>query len=169
MAKSLGTLAALLLVTTCLAAPRPPPGRPDRHATTYWWRTTGAAVTGTTHPDRCSLLLYTKTIAFAATWAANGVSLQFENNAWKFADGQEVPILLHIGSSEITSVATGQDTILSTSIDGATAALLPHADSISMSYFAAAGTDSSFSLTVDPKKMPALLQALDRCRKLLPQ
>lgn len=115
------------------------------------------------------MLLYTKTIAFAATWAANGVSLQFENNAWKFADGQEVPILLHIGSSEITSVATGQDTILSTSIDGATAALLPHADSISMSYFAAAGTDSSFSLTVDPKKMPALLQALDRCRKLLPQ
>ena len=134
---------------------------------TYWWRTTDGAVVGTHHSQQCSLVMFNVTQAVVITWDHSaGHSIRLEDNSWHFTD-TPLPLVLRIGGTQLAGTATGSDTFIAMPLAAPIETILAHTDAIDASYIDDSGVHR-FGFTVDRTKMPALLKAVERCRRQAP-
>lgn len=135
---------------------------------TYWWHTADAAVIGLHHPvDQCALVLSTKDRGVIISWDRRSKSIQLASKEWHFADGQSVPVLVQVGEMQATGNAVSNNDFLTLMLREPIGAALAHADRISLGYIAPSGMASRVDFPIDVGRLPQLLKAVERCRKLL--
>ena len=138
---------------------------------TTWWRTDGAEVMQEADQNVCALFVFQqKEAAVGFFWDKAGLtSIVFFNEQWNFAPS-ETTVAVRIGNNWISENG-GIDWLRATEKKNALMvpvrydpvdSLLSNATSISLHR-----QDADFSLSLDKKKMPKLLEAVAACRKHL--
>ena len=160
-------LAGIFAGSAVLPAAAAPPQNKDE---TIWWRTSGAGVVEFNH-NRCSLLLFNTQNTFVFTWRRSGTTLDVEDDAARFPSSPTVSAAVEIGKTwlgqparpgELNLKATGDHMFRSIALSQPITPLLAEARSITLHL-----AESHASIPVDPGKMPALLRALKKCRRVI--
>lgn len=143
---------------------------PQHKGETIWWRTSGAAVVEFNR-ERCAMLLYNSQNAFVFTWRRSGTTLSVEDNAGGFPSSREIPAAVQIGRTwlgnpahegELNLTATGDNVFRAITLTQPAEPLLAETRSIKLR-LAVGGVQ----IRVDHGKMPALLRAVKKCRRVI--
>lgn len=159
----LGIVAASVALPAAAASPR-------HKDETFWWRTSDAAVVEFDH-NRCAMLLYNMQNAFVFIWRRSGVTLDVEDLAGRFPSSPKIPVAVQVGqnwlghptkSSDLNLIASGDTMFRFIPLSEPVVPLLAKARSITLHLAAA-----EVKILVDPGKMPALLRASRKCRRVI--
>lgn len=159
----LGILATCIVLPAAAASPR-------HKGETIWWRTTDAAVVEFNH-NRCTMLLYNARHAFAFTWRRSSTALDVEDPAGRFPSSPKIPAAVRIGDTwlghprhpgELNRTAIGDTRFRFITLDQPLEPLLAKSRSVTLHLAARDAT-----VLIDHTKMPALLRALAKCRRVI--
>lgn len=129
---------------------------------TVWWRTDGGLAVGFHDTKDCSLLLYTPEHGISITWDRNdNEKIMVQDASLDFVDGRAPPMIVRIGGTSMAAVATtGVNDYAFGNLNQPVEDLLRSTDDITVQF-----VDKEVRIDVNRKKISALLDAVDQCRK----
>jgi hypothetical protein len=147
---------------------------------TIWWHTDGAAVIEFHETNECAMFLYDNMRAVIISWGKNNETIGIEDDSLQLTQGVAVPIAVQIGTTwigdpnipDLTAYGSGHD--LAVPLDPSLLSIakdkwMPFFDHliVGADHITFKMPDTEITYETPRPKLPALVAAVDKCRKMI--